>query len=411
MRRRAKWCLMRVEVGMGMRDPEAGRGRRRSVQGCRTLIAALIAAIAMLALAASASAFSAHGSVEQVYVTGLEPGAQMSLLGPSGETLAVQNADTLGGLLFRHVTPGKKYRVKLSSPAEESAPLQVYGQTPKPWDHAVYTQTIPSSGYGYLTTRDGTKLAIDVHPPGLPGGGSATPLIGSAKVKAKLRAIMHGNHSGRVPTLIEYAGYGYANPKGPESGIAQVANLMGFAVVDVNMRGTGCSGGAFNYFEPLQNLDAYDVIETIARQSWVQGHKVGMLGVSYGGISQLFAAQLKPRKLSAIAPLSVIDATASTLYPGGILNTGFAVPWGEGRQFQAEPAGPTTGEHWAYEQIQKGDTTCESNQDLHEEATNLHQETEENATYNPAVADALDPDSFVHNISVPTFMACQFEDE
>ena len=396
---------------MGMRDPEAGRGRRRSVQGCRTLIAALIAAIAMLALAASASAFSAHGSVEQVYVTGLEPGAQMSLLGPSGETLAVQNADTLGGLLFRHVTPGKKYRVKLSSPAEESAPLQVYGQTPKPWDHAVYTQTIPSSGYGYLTTRDGTKLAIDVHPPGLPGGGSATPLIGSAKVKAKLRAIMHGNHSGRVPTLIEYAGYGYANPKGPESGIAQVANLMGFAVVDVNMRGTGCSGGAFNYFEPLQNLDAYDVIETIARQSWVQGHKVGMLGVSYGGISQLFAAQLKPRKLSAIAPLSVIDATASTLYPGGILNTGFAVPWGEGRQFQAEPAGPTTGEHWAYEQIQKGDTTCESNQDLHEEATNLHQETEENATYNPAVADALDPDSFVHNISVPTFMACQFEDE
>ena len=44
---------------------------------------------------------------------------------------------------------------------------------------------------------------------------------------------------------------------------------MGFAVVDVNMRGTGCSGGAFNYFEPLQNLDAYDVIETIAHQPWV----------------------------------------------------------------------------------------------------------------------------------------------
>ena len=103
---------------------------------------------------------------------------------------------------------------------------------------------------------------------------------------------------------------------------------MGFAVVDVNMRGTGCSGGAFDYFEPLENLDAYDVIETIAHQPWVLHHKVGMLGISYGGISQLFAAQLQPPALEAIAPLSVLDATATTLYPGGILNTGFAVPLG-----------------------------------------------------------------------------------
>ena len=35
------------------------------------------------------------------------------------------------------------------------------------------------------------------------------------------------------------------------------------------MRGTGCSGGAFDFFEPLQSLDGYDVIETIARQPWV----------------------------------------------------------------------------------------------------------------------------------------------
>ncbi len=55
------------------------------------------------------------------------------------------------------------------------------------------------------------------------------------------------------PTLIEYSGYGYANPAGPENGIAILANLMGLAVVDVNMRGTGCSGGAYDFFEPLQN--------------------------------------------------------------------------------------------------------------------------------------------------------------
>jgi uncharacterized protein len=365
---------------------------RASAVGRRALIG-VVPALVMLAVwlvtAASASAFSAQGSVEQVYVTGLAPGAQMSLLGKKGETVATQSADSLGGLLFRKVTPGKNYKVRLISSSEESAPITVHTQKPASWNKSTYKQTIPSSGYGYLTTRDGTQLAIDVHPPAFPSS----------------------KHKGAVPTLIEYSGYGYANPAGPESGLAAVANELGFAVVDVNIRGTGCSGGAFDYFEPLQNLDAYDVIETISHQSWVLHHKVGMFGVSYGGISQLFAAQLRPRHLAAIAPLSVVDATATTLYAGGILNTGFAVPWAEDRQFDAEPAGPSSGEHWAYEQIQKGDQTCAANQELHEEATNVLSEIKENATYNPPVADPLDPVSFVHNIDVPTFMACQWEDE
>ena len=160
------------------------------------------------------------------------------------------------------------------------------------------------------------------------------------------------------PTLIEYSGYGYANPAGPVSGIAALANIMGFAVVDVNMRGTGCSGGAYDFFEPLQNLDGYDVIETIAHQPWVLDHKVGMMGISYGAISQLFTAQLDPPDLAAISPLSTIDATATTLYPGGILNTGFAVAWAQERQDEAQPAGPNSGQPYAYQQIQNGDQTC-----------------------------------------------------
>ena len=186
---------------------------------------------------------------------------------------------------------------------------------------------------------------------------------------------------------------------------------MGFAVVDVNMRGTGCSGGAYDFFEPLQNLDGYDVIETIAHQPWVLGHKVGMIGISYGAISQLFTAQLDPPALEAISPLSTIDATATTLYPGGILNTGFAVAWAEQRQQNAEPAGPGHGQPWAYQRIEEGDQTCAANQALHGEAANLIAKIEANAHYNPSVADPLDPVTFVHKIKVPTFMACQWEDE
>ncbi len=115
------------------------------------------------------------------------------------------------------------------------------------------------------------------------------------------------------------------------------------------------------------------------------------MGISYGGISQLFAAQLDPPDLAAISPLSTIDATATTLYPGGDLNTGFAVAWAQQRQQEAEPAGPNSGQPYAYQQIQNGDTTCASNQVLHGEAADLMAKIQANSTYNPSVADPLDP--------------------
>jgi predicted acyl esterase len=186
---------------------------------------------------------------------------------------------------------------------------------------------------------------------------------------------------------------------------------MGFAVVDVNLRGTGCSGGAFDFFEPLQNLDGYDVIETVARQPWVLHHKVGMMGISYGGISQLFTAQTDPPSLAAISPLSVIDATQTTLYPGGVLNTGFGVAWAGERVHDAEPATATGGQSWAYQRIQQGDQTCKANQDLHGEAVNLLAKIRANSHYKPAVADPLAPVTFVKKIKVPVYMACQWTDE
>ena len=383
-------------------------GATRRARGGSLLVAGAIAAATLSASPAAVAttptpAFRAVGSAEQVYVTGLAPAAAVSLLTRAGQTVQTKRADSLGGLLFRSVAPGKGYRVRLSSNGARSGPLTVHSDRAAPWDPAVYNQTIPDNGYTYLTTRDGTKLAIDVHPPtspaGEPGVPTGTPLPNGP------------DYLPPYPTLIEYSGYGYADPAGPVNGIAVLANLMGFAVVDVNMRGTGCSGGAFDFFEALQNLDGYDVIQTIAHQPWVLGHKVGMMGISYGAISQLFTAQLDPPALEAISPLSTIDATASTLYPGGILNTGFAVAWAEQRQEEAQPAGPNSGQPYAWTQIQKGDKTCAANQVLHGAAANLNAKIVANSHYVPAVADSLDPITFVNKITVPTFLACQWEDE
>jgi predicted acyl esterase len=358
-----------------------------SVRGTR--LAGLLAATAVaLTLAAGASAhgiapaLTARGSVEQVQVTGATPGEQVDLL-LDGDVVQTKTAGELGGVVFRKVEPGGGYTV--SGGGSTSPKLKVLTTRSAPPNTDIYDQDL-AEDYGYLTTRDGTKLAIDVHLPG--------PV-----------------EDGPYPTLVEYSGYGYANPAGPQSGIQPVAALLGFAVVDVNMRGTGCSGGAFDYFEKLQSLDGYDVIETVANQPWVLHSKVGMLGISYGGISQLFVAATRPPSLAAITPLSVIDNTQTTLYPGGILNTGFALAWAQDRVDDSQPASPTTGQAWAWQQIEDGDAICAANQDLHPEATNLLQKTERNQYYRPKVADPLSPVKFVHKIDVPVFMACQWTDE
>ncbi|UDY22873.1 CocE/NonD family hydrolase [Nocardioides sp. Kera G14] len=395
------------------------RLRRGAIPATLALLAGLLVTSISVEAAHADSSFSARGSVEQVYVTGLAPGATVTLLDSASHVVKTRAANQLGGALFRDVAAGSGYRVTSggttsaaltvdSDPiASTLAPSQIDAA---PADTSIYDQTINSDGYQYLTTRDGTQLALTVHPPNQPAG--ILDLPGSTGLPV-LPADLPVSWVPPYPTLIEYSGYGTAAPDAPVNGIAAVANAMGFAVVDVSMRGTGCSGGAYDFFEPLQSLDGYDVIETIARQPWVRGHKVGMLGISYGGISQLFTAQTRPPSLAAISPLSTIDSVPTTLYPGGIRNDGFAVWWANERQEEAQPAGQGLEgtQPYAEEQIASGDQTCLANQALHPEANDLMAKIDANSTYKPETADPLDPVSFVDRIDVPVFMACQWQDE
>jgi uncharacterized protein len=353
------------------------------------------ASLALGAPAAAAADFEARGSAKQVYVTGLPASARATLINPRGRKLRTRQANDLGGLLYRNVKPGKGYRVR--SGGATSPPLTVMTERPKPPDESVYDQEVKDKGYGYMTMRDGTKLAYYTRPP--------------EDVSKVLGIDLPPLPAGPRPTLIEYAGYGYADPDGPQSGIATIANLMGFNVVNVNMRGTGCSGGAFDFFEPLQSLDGYDIVETVSRQPWVAHNHVGLLGISYGGISQLFVGATRPPSLAAITPVSLIDQVQTTLFPGGILNTGFALEWAKDRIRDAKPASEEGGQRWAYERIQDGDEVCAENQVMHGEAMDLLKKIRNNSHYRPKVADPLSPVTFVDRIKAPTFLACQWQDE
>jgi uncharacterized protein len=329
-----------------------------------------------------AAPLTVQGSVRQVAVTGAAPGIGLALVDATGRTRARGTTDGTGALLLRDVVPGPGYRIE-GPDGLRSSPVRVADDRPPP--HSFFTAQHLVDGYGYVTTRDGTKLAVNVRLPG--------PIDG-----------------GPYPTVVEYSGYDPANPDGNQAAM-RLAQTLGYATVGVNMRGTGCSGGAWEYFEPLQALDGYDAVEAIAAQPWVAHGKVGMVGISYSGITQLFVAATRPPHLAAITPLSVIaDTYRGVLYPGGILNTGFAVPWAQDRQSDARPS-PAGGQGWARRRIAAGDATCAADQALRGQTPDVLREIRADAYYSPARLDHVTPTTFADRIDVPTFLAGSWQDE
>jgi uncharacterized protein len=101
----------------------------------------------------------------------------------------------------------------------------------------------------------------------------------------------------------------------------------GFAVIQVDSRGTGKSPGFIDPFSPLETRDYFECIEWAGTQTWSNG-KVGLIGVSYLAIKQWQVAALRPPHLAAFVPWE----GSSELYRdgschGGILSNSFTDAW------------------------------------------------------------------------------------
>lgn len=101
----------------------------------------------------------------------------------------------------------------------------------------------------------------------------------------------------------------------------------GYVHIIANVRGTGKSGGNYEWFGSREVQDVYEVIEWIAKQKWCSG-KVGMFGVSYFAIIQLLVAGLNPPSLKCLfAPWALTDYYRDNYYHGGILRYERAIVW------------------------------------------------------------------------------------
>jgi predicted acyl esterase len=90
--------------------------------------------------------------------------------------------------------------------------------------------------------------------------------------------------------------------------------------VIADARGTGDSEGEhIGVFDRSEAEDGYDLIEWIAEQPWCDGN-VGMVGISYFGITQLFIASEQPPHLKAIFPFEVYyDVYRHVATDGGVI--------------------------------------------------------------------------------------------
>jgi putative CocE/NonD family hydrolase len=111
-----------------------------------------------------------------------------------------------------------------------------------------------------------------------------------------------------------------------EAGASDFFVPRGYAHLIVNLRGTCDSEGTWNFADPQERDDLYDMVEWAAAQPWCDGN-VGMVGISYFAVTQVEAAVKKPPHLKAIFPLALSDDMYETAYHFGLFSSGFISSW------------------------------------------------------------------------------------
>jgi putative CocE/NonD family hydrolase len=176
----------------------------------------------------------------------------------------------------------------------------------------------------YITLADGTRLAADI-------------LLPDDRIESSSNA----DSASRYPTILEYGPYsrayvelglspwqrvigwwatGRTEPLWDATRLINVRNLLhrGYALVIVEMRGTGASFGFQAPLEPQLGLDGAEVVEWIAAQPWSDGN-VGMRGQSYVAWGAFATAAHAPKALKCIAPgVIAFESYSDAVRPGGI---------------------------------------------------------------------------------------------
>ncbi len=157
----------------------------------------------------------------------------------------------------------------------------------------------------YVAMRDGVRIAVDVYLPQGPDAPGRFPAI--------VVATPYYRRFRTTGPAVEYTpmAFRYRDAFVPR----------GYALVVVDVRGTGASFGTRDSFRsPKEREDYGEIAQWIVGEPWSDG-SVGATGISYPGAASLFLAGTGHPAVKAIAPLfAVNEIYAEQLYPGGMLS-------------------------------------------------------------------------------------------
>ncbi len=156
----------------------------------------------------------------------------------------------------------------------------------------------------YVSMRDGCRIALDVYVP------------------------QGAEDDAQFPTLLLFTPYfrrfklkpGSDAVANPNTGkFSEYFVPRGYAVVVIDVRGTGASFGTRDGFRsPMERLDSVEIADWVIAQPWSNG-VLGATGISYLGAASDFLASTGHPAVKAIAPLfSVWDTYADNYFPGGM---------------------------------------------------------------------------------------------
>jgi len=158
-----------------------------------------------------------------------------------------------------------------------------------------------------VTMSDGVVLRANVGIPTPPGASVPDPSL-------------------HFPVLIEQT------PYRKDGGLFTVDPYFvsrGYAMVVVDVRGTGSSQGEWQSFFGPEQEDGPQIVRWAAHQPWANG-RAGLMGASYLAINQLLTMEQPdaPSEVKAIFPVvPMSDGYRDVTYHGGNLDSAFIPPW------------------------------------------------------------------------------------
>ena len=190
-----------------------------------------------------------------------------------------------------------------------SSPSDALIRTPAAFDYTkVKNLSQPGSAYTTESVErpmaDGTLVYLEIT---RPSDGLRHPTIFEASP-------YHGTLADRQGTRI------LPEPRDENAqslGLTRYFAPRGYAVVMMDLRGTGKSSGCLDHLGPKDRSDLKEVIEWIATQPWSNG-RVGMTGHSYVGSTPSLAAAAKPNGLVTIVPSAGLATMYDHQFQGGV---------------------------------------------------------------------------------------------